>query len=76
MIKYNLNWSYKASFDNTINYRKFMVVGVDWSRFKGNKTGVAMVSTIKKLLSISIKIEALLKRKIIMINYNIVWAHF
>jgi aubergine-like protein len=38
--------SYKASFDNFVKDRKFMVVGVDSSRFKGNKTGVAMVATI------------------------------
>ena len=38
--------SYKVNFDNTIKDRKFMVVGVDSSRFKGSKTGVAMVATI------------------------------
>ena len=38
--------SYKAAFDNSIKDRKFMVIGVDSSRFKGNKTGVAMVATI------------------------------
>ena len=38
--------SYKASFDNFVKDKKFMVVGVDSSRFKGNKTGVAMVTTI------------------------------
>ena len=38
--------SYKVSFDNSIKDRKFMVIGVDSSRLKGNKTGVAMVATI------------------------------
>jgi len=38
--------SYKASFDNSVKDMKFMVVGVDSSRFKGNKTGVAMVASI------------------------------
>ena len=38
--------SYKVSFDNSIKDRKFMVIGVDSSRFKGNKTGVAMVASI------------------------------
>ena len=38
--------SYMASFDKSIKDRKFMVIGVDSSRFKGSKTGVAMVSTI------------------------------
>ena len=38
--------SYRVNFDNTIKDRKFMVVGVDSSRFKGSKTGVAMVATI------------------------------
>ena len=38
--------SYMASFDKSIKDRKFMVIGVDSSRFKDSKTGVAMVSTI------------------------------
>ena len=38
--------SYRGNFDNSIKDRKFMVVGVDSSRFKGSKTGVAMVATI------------------------------
>ena len=38
--------NYKVNFDKTIKDRKFMVVGVESSRIKGNKTGVAMVATV------------------------------
>ena len=38
--------SYKVNFDNSVKDRKLMVVGVDSSRIKGKKTGVAMVATI------------------------------
>ena len=38
--------SYKVSFGNEINDRKFMAVGVESCRIKGKKTGVAMVATI------------------------------
>ena len=38
--------SYKVSFGNNINDRKFMAVGVESCRIKGKKTGVAMVATI------------------------------
>lgn len=38
--------SYKVNFDNSVKERKLMVVGVDSSRIKGKKTGVAMVATI------------------------------
>ena len=40
--------SYKVSFDETITNRNFMVVGVDSSRIKGKKTGVAMVASVNK----------------------------
>ena len=38
--------SYKVNFDNSVKDRKLMVVGVDSSRIKGKKTGIAMVATI------------------------------
>ena len=38
--------SYEVNFDNSVKDRKLMVVGVDSSRIKGKKTGVAMVATI------------------------------
>ena len=38
--------SYIAKFDNSIKERKLMVIGVDSSHIKGQRTGVAMVATI------------------------------
>ena len=55
--------SYKVSFDNTILDRKFMVVGVDSSRFKGSKTGVAMVSTINKTFTDFYNKESIIKEE-------------
>ena len=38
--------SYKSSIDKTLQERKLMVVGVDSSHIKGQRTGVAMVATL------------------------------
>ena len=59
--------SYKVSFDNTINDRRFMVIGVDSSRIKdkntGDKTGVAMVSSINKTFTDFYNKESIIKEE-------------
>ena len=40
--------SYKISLDKNISDRNLMIVGVDSSRIKGKKTGVAMVASVNK----------------------------
>ena len=40
--------NYKIKFDETIENRELMVMGVDSSHIKGKRTGVAMVSSIDK----------------------------